>query len=819
MDIQGYIVDHWLERMDAEHPVLAIYDPEGRYAELLPLAEEKGVKVIDTTQNFLHARLAASRYWRENLSLNGQERMIVYRKRRIPNNKREQVEEPFSCFIAGGYIFPNGPKDEFRNLCNAFLPSKQKEVEDLFAIGSPSFNTINALLDGAAYPELEQLTGGKSFAEMIVGLLAQNECANMKWLSEWKKFTEIHFPGLNADGSSLQDIQARLWSYLLFSEFVFDLPDSIPDALKSVPMAKEASKENVYLICDKLRNQKNLRETYVRMANKTTQALHLDELFAKAKHLGERVTFSFENHVEYARFIEHLKKGELELAENILRKNQQDVWCEEDKEVSTFWQLAECVLTMCRCASQGVDYNNTLKGLVTWYTQKGYQTDEAFRRFHANLQNVITHTAYINELSEILNSRYRDYNERTVKAYQSHVLEAKDLPELKNQACIQIVYPALAEGKRVVYVTVDAMRYEMGLTFKRSIESRYKERIECNPHLSVFPAVTRFGMAAHLNDITTCVEEKKLQPVIDGKIVKLPDDRTAYLKERTNVEVQDIRLEDFNAAAINDTTRLLVIRSLAIDSSGENEKLNGLPTMERELVNLAKATEACRQKGFDLMVIAADHGFMLQPSFRAGDLIQKPVGSDVVLDESRVIVGSLNETEDTISFTPDELGVDAPVMKFCYAKDFTVFRKGEVYYHEGLSLQENVVPIITIRLQDKQKQHSFHVDLEYKGRKTGTIYTRRPFIDIKTTFDDFFADDVHIIMKITDEQGELIGSPEGRAYNEVTEQIDIPAGVTQLRQSFSINDEYNGSLVIVKALDANTLATISEIKLNFENEL
>ena len=78
MDIQGYIIDHWLERMDAEHPVLAVYDPEGRYAELLPLAEEKGVKVIDTTQNFLHARLAASRYWRENLSLNGQERMIVH---------------------------------------------------------------------------------------------------------------------------------------------------------------------------------------------------------------------------------------------------------------------------------------------------------------------------------------------------------------------------------------------------------------------------------------------------------------------------------------------------------------------------------------------------------------------------------------------------------------------------------------------------------------------------------------------------------------------------------------------------------------------
>ena len=63
MDIQGYIIDHWLERMDAGHPVLTVYDSEGRYAELLPLAEERGVKVIDTTNNFLQARLAASRFW------------------------------------------------------------------------------------------------------------------------------------------------------------------------------------------------------------------------------------------------------------------------------------------------------------------------------------------------------------------------------------------------------------------------------------------------------------------------------------------------------------------------------------------------------------------------------------------------------------------------------------------------------------------------------------------------------------------------------------------------------------------------------------
>ena len=820
MDIQGYIIDHWLEHMDPEHPVLTVYDAEGRYADLLPLAEQRGVKVIDTTANLLHARLSASLFWREHLSATGSERMIIYRKRNIPsnNNNREWVEEPYAGFTVGGNIFPNGPRDEYLYLCKSFLPNKQKEVDELFAAGSTSFNTINALLDGAAYPELEQMTGGKSLAEMVVGLLTQTECPDLKWLTEWKKLAAIHFPGLIADGATLQGVQMSLWAYLLFSEFVFDLPEALPDSLKSVPMAKEESKENIYLICDKLRNQKNLRETYVRMANRTAQALHLDEVFAKAKHLGERVTFAFENRVEYASFIDHIKKGEFDMAYTLLHKNQQDVWCEEDKDVSVFWQLAEHVLDICRQASQGIDYDNTLIGLVTWYDKKGYIADEAFRRFHTELLNIVNHTRYIKELTEIMDSRYRDSNDRAVKEYQAHITEVIDNLEMKNQGCPQIVYPALAEGKRVVLAMVDGLRYEMGMCFKRSIESRYKERIECHPRIATFPTVTRFGMAAHLDDITLCVEDKKLQPMVNDKIVKLPEDRIAYLKEKTGVEVQDMRLEDVKATSINDTTRLLVIRSLSIDSAGENEKLSGLPTMERELVNLARATEICKQKGFDLMVIVADHGYMLLPSFRQGDKIDKPVGSDVVLEESRVVAGNLNDSPYVISFTPEDLGINAPVMKFCYAKDFTSFVKGELYYHEGLSLQENVVPQISIQLQDTKKQQDYNVELAYKGKTSGTIYNLRPLIDINTTFADLFADDVHIVLLVTDEHGNQVGNPEGRAYNDVTELIDIPTGATQLRQPLSISESYTGKVIVVKALDATTKAMLSEIKLNFENE-
>ena len=113
MDIQGYILDHWLAKMKPESPVLTIYDKDGIYYDLLPLAKEKGIKVIDTTKGLLNARLSASRFWCNELSLNKDSRMIIYRKRSMPTNNRDWVEEPFMSFFKSGQVFPYGPQDGY----------------------------------------------------------------------------------------------------------------------------------------------------------------------------------------------------------------------------------------------------------------------------------------------------------------------------------------------------------------------------------------------------------------------------------------------------------------------------------------------------------------------------------------------------------------------------------------------------------------------------------------------------------------------------------------------------------------------------------
>lgn len=833
MDIQSFILDHWLAKMSAEKPVITIYDDKGTYSKLfdetssklfdgtycefLSLAEEKGIKVIDTTKGLLHSRLDTSRFWCKELDLNKSSKMIIYRKKKMPSNNNEWVEEPYASFSKYNILFPLGPQDEYKNICLQFLPTKKEEIDNLFKVEIPSFKLINALLDGASFPELEEFTKGKSPIEMTVGLLLQKNCENMKWQNDWERFAKIHYPNLDYTGISLNEIQIKLWSYLLFSEFVFDLPQKLPDSLKTVAIAPNEIKEKIYKVCDDIRNRHDFREIYVKFANKIAEQLNLAELFSKSKHLGDRITFGFENSVEYDRFLALIKDLDYSRAKDLYEKNIKDLWYQENSEVAAFWNLSKFALVLLECLKNQIKADLSLKEIIQWYADIGYKADYAFRCFHTKLKVITNNLKQINELTEFFNNAYREYTEVGVKLYQDKIKELTKIDNLKNQGCIEKVYPALKDGKRVVFFMVDALRYEMGKALAESLEHSFPEKVSISTKISYLPSITSFGMANHLGDINIKIKNKILEPFIDSEIISSTEDRINYLKKKTSVEVQDFTLNNFDSKAVEPATKLLVIRSTTIDVEGENNKLNGLTTMENELNSLTKVIAECKSLKFDLAVIVADHGFMLQPKFIAGDQISKPFGNNILLEKSRLLAGNINESADTLSFSPSELGSAIPLNKITYAKAFTTIKKGEVYFHEGLSIQENVVPLISIELQEEKKKQTFRISLKYKDKTEGTVHTFRPLIDISAEFEELFNEDVSLKLKITNEVGNIIGKVEtSNFFDELSQQIIIPFGCKQIRQSIGIDEDYHGNIICITALDSETNVTLSTLKLNFE---
>lgn len=166
MDIQGHIIDVWIGKTSKEHPIITIYDPEGKYYSLLPLVAERGVQVIDTTQELIHHREMACDYWMNELVQNEDARLLIYRKSAVPKEK-ERVYDPYIGMTQIGARFPIGPNDSYINLCKHFLHGKTEAIDELFKNGTASFANINALQEGVNYPELETLTGGKSSMRVV----------------------------------------------------------------------------------------------------------------------------------------------------------------------------------------------------------------------------------------------------------------------------------------------------------------------------------------------------------------------------------------------------------------------------------------------------------------------------------------------------------------------------------------------------------------------------------------------------------------------------------------------------------------------------
>ncbi|MDD3063203.1 MAG: PglZ domain-containing protein [Massilibacteroides sp.] len=822
MDIQGYIIDKWLGTMNANHPILTVYDTDGKYYSLLPLVAERGVKVIDTTKNLLANREEACDYWINTLVNDSNARMLIYRTMKVAENKK--VNDPYIAFTQVGKFFPFGPNDNYVNMCKNFLPGKEAAIDDLFKNGTDSFNNINALQEGVSYPELENLTKGKSFVEITLGMLTLMETANTAWMSEWKSFGERYLPGLDCNGTTLRDIKQKLWQYLLFSEFVLDLPGDLPSELKTVACCPKEQYDNIIILCKNLRNKNDLRDDYVEQAQTITAKLHLDTLFATAKNLGKIVTFAFENRVEYNIYLDDLHNGEYEKASLLLNKNKQSVWYQADAEVSLFWDLAEQCERMLGCIRKSNVELNNLKELTAWYAEQGYQVDAAFRKYQHKISTSDEDNASIAELSKFVYAQYRSFTEQIQQKYQKDIMEeGYPIPSIESNISFwqTHVEPLLNQNKRVVVLFADAFRYEMGKDLSVSLGNSYT--VDCQPSAAYIPTVTRFGMSAllpHANDkLELKVDDKKLMPFIDGKKVETPSDRINHIKENipSHIVVADITSDKFLAANVDSSTNLMIIRSTKIDSAGENITNIGLSEMDSELKNFSKSIRKCKTLGFDTFFIVADHGFMIQPGFQAGDNMSKPVGT-VVLEERRCLGGDLNSNETSWMCEPSKFGIKTDVFRFAFAKQYGVYEKNIIYFHEGLSLQENIVPILKVTLNEDKQQDSFALDLTYKGKKDGVVRIERPLIEICLRgIDTLFMPEKCILrIMILNEHNKEVGHVVGSTfYDETTELITIPGGCEKVKQPIELDQGLQGD-IIVSALDPDTNATMATLRLQTE---
>lgn len=799
--IREYIIAHLQKKLNT-NKVLVIYDETLFYVELIP-ALSKIAKVINLQGSVLEAREEAYNYFNNDLISNAEKGLIIYSPFEAPLDEQDKIEDPFYIFTLGNNYFPYTPSDEYETLCKACFPEKESQINELFEQSTPDFDTIDALGDGNTYAKLQVLTGCKSERELFLALMTPNEDqldklkSDKTWLSEYKKLTQVI--GLKTNAKTFENAYEELWRIILFSEFVFDLPVALPQKLQSVPVVKENSKQLVLDIVKTIRNNKASEQIYIDKANEIEKQLALSQEFKNEINLGSIVTFAFEDNTYFNHFINLIIQKDLKQAEEVKKQNKENIWPQHDEERKKMWLLADYALKICQLTTSKTKLPKESKAIVDLYANQLYEIDLFQRRFEMTLSQIISSNQSIDLLVTNIRTIYRDYMDELQKAFYSS-FQSWPIEGLNRniQLFDKYITPELTGKKKIAYILVDALRFEIGKELEQSLSNHFS--INITPSCAFVPTVTKYAMAALVPNAEKALSLKehngKLESFLDGKPALNLESRRNYYKEKLGDRCGIITLDEL----LNNhqsTPDLLIITTTEIDGAGENLNITtALASMQQSIHNLSKGLFALKKLGYEKTIIATDHGFMLYPSFQPGDNVKKPQG-EWILQKGRCIAGKGTNSENSLSFNASGIGINSDIENFQFLKNYAVFEKNLQYFHEGISLQEAIVPIIEIVTNNVGAQKEAEITLTYRGKSEGFVTTRRPLIELMCFQEGNIGFDP-ITIKIEAIGGDkVVGEAiESEEVNSLTKLVEIfPQRAYKI--PLSLLDDFEGKFKVV----------------------
>lgn len=814
--------------------VLVVYDPEHRYRGICRDMAGEQVTLVDASDGSIESREAAlAAVTGMAKDRDGHRGLLIYVPATRPLSDEAKQIDPFSIYAELGAAFPDGDGTSYFSLCLRAKPDHATEIRQLFEHdASPAFELIDNIGGGLKWPTLRTLLGVESGRDILLALLvptaAQKRAlqGNEAWLAEARALLEGAL-GLKPKtrGKTWSSLADELWRFLLFSEFRFDLPGDLPPALGDVPCAPPVAKEVVEDLCDALRADARHRPEYVRRAEELETELGLPAACAAIEDLGLRDTFPFEERTVLTRAVRALSEDRLDDVRTVIQRRERSVWIEKG-ESREQWDLLAAALALVEACDDAArllpGHIGNLGALVDHYVASLRRVDQLQREFE---QAVGTHLSPDGLMSAVVEQARRAYGRLMGKVQLAFTrnLEATGWPPPGRLANAEVfdkhVAPVLQEsGRRVAYIMVDALRYELGVALHGQIGDGAVSTII--PACSQFPTVTSVGMASLLPGASAGLRLAKNEggflPELDGVRLTSVAQRMEVLQARYGDRFAEHPLASFVKAkpAIPETVSLLVLRDSEIDAHLEQNPESTLMLLPGMLKRIRVALQQLETIGFNDVVIATDHGFFLNAQAEAGDLCGRPPGAWLTIHD-RSLLGEGAGDAANFAISAERVGIRGEFGMFAGPRSMAPYRRGVLYFHGGASLQEAVVPVITVRLK-KPKQPALtaaSVSLSYR-RSGRTITTRRPVIEVRVESTDIFsqAAELEMLLEAQDKKGTVVGEVKpGGMVNAATGTITLRPGQTE-QVTLRMADEFSGKFT-VKALNPTTLTTFATLDL------
>ena len=818
--------------------VLAVYDPDQRYRDLCHGLADPDTTVVDASESSIEAREAAMLALAALGKPGHPKALLVYVPAKPPVTDEDRQTDPFAVYAACGAIFPDSDGDGYESLCLKAKPDHATEIRQLFAANpSPSFTLIDNIGGGLSWPTLRTCLQAESAREIILALLVPTpkQAEELKksegWVPEAKALLEKALGlKLMTRGKTHSSIADELWRFVLFSAFAFDLAGDLPTAFVNVPKAPDAAQPLVEHLCESLRSSGATRNEYITRAQAVEEELKLPEACAALPTLGKGDTFPFEERRVLAAAVAALVADDMDSARTIVTRHSGSVWVGRG-ESQAQWGLVEAGLRLVEACDdadrQLADNSRSLEALVSHYAATLREADRLQREFEQAVGDYIPSDGVLSQAIDHCRRRYAKLAETMQRLFTKH-LEAAGWPlagRLANAEVFDsVVEPMLKEsGRRVAFIMVDALRYELGVTLHRQLAET--EQAEIRAACAQLPTVTPVGMTSLLPGAGAGLRLTKdgdgLSVMLNGTRMATVPNRMDVMRARFGDRFAESRLDAFvrTNTPVAESVELLVLRTLDIDRRLENEQsstLTSLNLIHQSLKAIRVAVHRLKQTGFSDVVIATDHGFALNAHAEAGDVCAKPPGVWVMLHD-RALLGEGDTDASTFAIAAEKAGVRGDFAKLAGPRSMVPYRKGLLYFHGGASLQEAVVPVITVKLrQAKQPQMAAaKVILTYKnGAKRVT--TRLPVVDLAVEGENMFSlgETFEILLEAEarNKKGEIVGEAKrGGAVDVATGTVTLKPG-TKIQVTVKMAMEFEGKFTL-KALNPVTLAQYASMDL------
>ena len=382
-------------------------------------------------------------------------------------------------------------------------------------------------------------------------------------------------------------------------------------------------------------------------------------------------------------------------------------------------EAASVLVASCKTFETQVDSVSSADECFERYVGEWSEIDSAYRRFSYWRRSA--EIGDFSALTEKIEPLYGRFLSGLARRWQEFSLAERRWPPDDARPLQRDFFNTYVESQpgRCAVIISDALRYEAAGDLASRLGTSATRDVKLDAVLSTVPSYTQLGMAALLPNERLTFDTGSQHALVDGRDATGMNARAAVL----DAVVTDARvaragdlLDAGDASALADA-RLVYVYHNRIDAVGDkrDSEKEVFAAVEETYRQIERLVDMLLKTGFDRVVVTSDHGFIYQngdPStfeYANVDLLDTIASGDDANRTRRFVAAKdIPGYDDIMVFVSGDLGLEGD-FKVGIPKGIRRFRlkgSGARFVHGGLTLQETVVPVLTVKTKKRAHRKS-----------------------------------------------------------------------------------------------------------------